>query len=207
MGSQQKVDFFAAHSFDPAGQRPEKVATTSGPAATAVLFTNVPSRRRGGRHQYHPVRPFEYAQIRPALRPQAALEFLQKLPAGQSVALFVLSDKLRMVQNFTGSSDRLLAAAQAINPTDLGMVRSKSEAQQDDDFIANFARASEAVQADSIQAARQTGLRLLRETRKPLSRTTADTSLSRPLRSWREPAAAIPAARICSGSLRIFPSQ
>jgi hypothetical protein len=41
-----------------------------------------------------------------------------------------------MVQNFTGSSDRLLAAAQAINPSDMSFVRSKSEAQQDDDYIA-----------------------------------------------------------------------
>jgi len=68
------------------------------------------------------------------------LEFLKKLPPGQSVALFVLTDTLHMVQNFTGSSDRLLAAAQSINPDDMSFIRSKDEAMQDDDFISYFAQ-------------------------------------------------------------------
>jgi VWFA-related protein len=57
------------------------------------------------------------------------------------VALFVLTDTLHMVQNFTGSSDRLLAAAQAINPSDMTFIRSKDEAMQDGDYIMFFTQA------------------------------------------------------------------
>lgn len=69
------------------------------------------------------------------------LEFLSKLPSGQSVALFVLRNNLQMVQNFTGSSDRLLAAAKSIRPDDMTFIRSKDEAMQDDDFIADLTNA------------------------------------------------------------------
>ena len=42
------------------------------------------------------------------------IEFLRELPPGQKIALFVLGTKLRMMQGFTGDSDRLVKAAEAI---------------------------------------------------------------------------------------------
>jgi VWFA-related protein len=137
-GRQQKVDFFAAHSFDPADQATGKMSPP--PAMPQMQFTNVPRGAVAGAINIilfdllnTPRSDLLYAR-------KQLLAFLKKMPAGQSVALFVLSDRLRMVQNFTGSSDRLLAAAQAINPTDMSFVRSKDEAMQDDDYIAYFAQ-------------------------------------------------------------------
>jgi VWFA-related protein len=138
-GRQQKVDFFAAHSFDPAIFTAEKQP----PAAMPQLqYTNV--AKRGAVAGAINIILFDLLNTPRSdllYARKQLLEFLKKLPPGQSVALFVLTDTLHMVQNFTGSSDRLLAAAQAINPSDMSFVRSKSEAQQDDDYIAYFAQA------------------------------------------------------------------
>lgn len=137
-GRQQKVDFFAAHSFDPADQATGKKLPP--PALPQLQFTNVPHGAVAGAINIilfdllnTPRSDLLYAR-------KQLIAFLKKMPAGQSVALFVLTDRLHMVQNFTGSSDRLLAAAQAINPSDMSFIRSKSEAQQDDDFIAYFSQ-------------------------------------------------------------------
>ena len=43
------------------------------------------------------------------------LNFLRKLPAGQKVALYVLSSQLKMVQSFTQNSDQLIAAAEQLS--------------------------------------------------------------------------------------------
>jgi VWFA-related protein len=45
---------------------------------------------------------------------QHMIEFLQKLPPGERVALFTLGANLRMIQGFTGDSNALVAAAQAM---------------------------------------------------------------------------------------------
>jgi VWFA-related protein len=139
-GRQQKVDFFAAHSFDPAAAL-AAARQSPAPAKPQLQFANVPERGAvAGAINIilfdllnTPRSDLLYAR-------KQLIEFLKKLPPGQSVALFVLTDTLHMVQNFTGSSDRLLAAAQAINPSDLSFIRSKSEAMQDDDFIAYFSQ-------------------------------------------------------------------
>ena len=72
---------------------------------------------------------------------QALLKFLTELPPGQQVALFVLSDHLRMYQDFTSSSDRLIEAAKAIDPRNLSLIQSKGEMAHDEDFLIKFAAA------------------------------------------------------------------
>ena len=67
---------------------------------------------------------------------QQLLAFLKAMPHGHRVALFILSDRLHMVQSFTGSSDRLIAAAERINPKDLKLILSQDEAMQDADWVA-----------------------------------------------------------------------
>ena len=46
---------------------------------------------------------------------QEMLDFLKKLPPGKRVALFTLSNQLRMVQSFTEDTDGLIAAAQQLS--------------------------------------------------------------------------------------------
>lgn len=72
---------------------------------------------------------------------QQLLTFLKAMPSGQQVALFVLSDRLHMIQPFTGSSDRLIAAAEKIRPKDLTLIHSQDESAQDADWVAEFVAA------------------------------------------------------------------
>lgn len=57
---------------------------------------------------------------------QQLLRFLQGLPAGHNVGLFVLSDRLHLIQNFTSRSDELIAAAKLIRAEDFGLIQGAS---------------------------------------------------------------------------------
>jgi VWFA-related protein len=47
---------------------------------------------------------------------KAMVEFLRRLPPGQRVGLFILSDHPRLIQGFTSSSDALIAAGKSLRP-------------------------------------------------------------------------------------------
>src|SRR5579864_3945073 len=47
---------------------------------------------------------------------QGVVRFLKQLPPGQRVALFTLGDQLKLVQEFSSSSDQLIATAKALRP-------------------------------------------------------------------------------------------
>jgi VWFA-related protein len=139
-GRPQAVSFFEAHSFNQLAQAPSPQAQV--PSASQLQFTNV-ARRDVTAGDISiilfdllntPRSDLLYAR-------KQLLKFLEDLPTGQNVALFMLTDRLHMVQNFTGSSDRLLAAAKSIQPNDRGIIRSQTEAMQDNDFITTFAKA------------------------------------------------------------------
>ena len=76
-------------------------------------------------HEFHPAtaeqcrergaaRHPEHAATRSTIRAQADDRNPARLPPNQRIALFVLGTKLRMIQGFSGSSDRLVAAAETI---------------------------------------------------------------------------------------------
>jgi VWFA-related protein len=139
-GKLQKVDFFEDCSLKQRASAPGKDAPAPPPAQ--LSYSNIANRDAASGAiniilfdlLNTPRSDLLYAR-------KQLIEFLSKLPAGQSVALFVLRNRLQMVQNFTGSSDRLLAAAKSIRPNDMTFIRSKDEALQDDDFITDFAQA------------------------------------------------------------------
>jgi VWFA-related protein len=47
---------------------------------------------------------------------KAMAQFLRRLPPGQRVGLFILSDRPHLVQGFTSSSDALIAASKSLSP-------------------------------------------------------------------------------------------
>ena len=139
-GKPQKLDFFEAHSLGQASLTQGKQAPA--PAASHLQYTNVANREAAsGAINIIPFDLLNTPRSDLLYARKQLIEFLSKLPPGQSVALFVLRNNLQMVQNFTGSSDRLLAAAQSIKPNDLTFIRSKEEALRDDDFITDFVQA------------------------------------------------------------------
>jgi VWFA-related protein len=138
-GKPQRLDYFAAHSYDVAAAEKEKM--TPSHAARPFEFSNVSNR--GTAPGAINMILFDLLNTPSSDQLEARkqlLKFLLALPPGQQVALFVLTDHLTMIQGFTASSDRLTEAAQHLDPRDFGMVRSKTEEMQDNDFITTMAQ-------------------------------------------------------------------
>ena len=69
---------------------------------------------------------------------QQTIKYLKTLPAGARVAIFTLSSRLRMVQEFTSDSSRLLEALNdpALSlPRHSPLLKSQAESQEDSDLI------------------------------------------------------------------------
>ena len=162
-GVPQRIDYFNEHSYISANGSAGDAAQSVAPkreAATAkgvVEFRNTPEAGAVAGAINVILFDLQDTPVQDQIpAKQALLKFLTSLPAGQQVALFVLSDELRMYQDFTASSDRLIEAAKAINPKDLHLIESKVQMQQDADFVTAFAQAigtrSPAAAADALKA-------------------------------------------------------
>lgn len=133
-GRLQKIDFFSVHGEVLTG------AAAVAPPSPQDEFSNVPAQASPAVNMVlfdllnTPQTDQVYAR-------RQLLKFLRELPGGQQVALFILTNQLHMIQSFTSSSDRLVAAASAIDPKDFHFLRSTSQKMADDDFIAGFAAA------------------------------------------------------------------
>src|SRR6266404_5888490 len=109
-GKPQNIRFFESHS--PEEHDPELAS----PALPPHQFTNLRNRKPGGVINIvlfdmlnTPVMDQAYARYQ-------LLEFLQRLPRGQPIALFALGPRLHMVQGFTEDVQALLAAANELRP-------------------------------------------------------------------------------------------
>jgi VWFA-related protein len=60
------------------------------------------------------------------------IQFLKSLPTGQPMALFTLTSKLRMVQGFGANSDILVAAAEAMKPSQSMQYAPETQQQQEE---------------------------------------------------------------------------
>jgi VWFA-related protein len=138
-GRAQQVDFFAAHSGQP---QTEKALANSAQQNDGRTFTNIPAHTsNSGSINILLFDLLNTPQLDQLYARRQMLRFLQTLPPGQQLALFVLSGRLHMIQNFTGSSDQLAAAAKLIDAKDLRLIRSTDERMQDADYFANIAAA------------------------------------------------------------------
>jgi VWFA-related protein len=145
-GKPQKIDFFAAHTYDINAPAP------AAPPPANNVFSNVPEQKQTG-----PVNIilFDLVNTAPGDQQYARkqmLDFLKALPPGQRLALFVLSDQLHIFQSFTGSSDLLVAAAKLINPKDMRLYQSDAELQRDIDYLGRMQNALGRDPGNSIQA-------------------------------------------------------
>jgi VWFA-related protein len=143
-GRPQTIDFFSAHTYDMAtAARLRPASTLAKPGGPVVDFSNAPAE--GEQAGAVNIILFDLANT-PAENQLEAhkqlVQFLRTLPSGQKVALFSLTDRLTMIQNFTGSSDRLIEAARHIDPKDAGVILSKLSQMQGEDTVAEAARQS-----------------------------------------------------------------
>lgn len=130
-GKPQAITYFSDHTHDIATPHEQ-------PSAGKLEFSNVGSVSNSVNIIF-----FDFLNTAPQDQLYARkqmIRFLKALPPGQQTALFMLNTRLRMLQSFTGSTDRLLAAAQRMKP-EASSVETIGEAQQHDDFAAAFAAA------------------------------------------------------------------
>ncbi len=140
-GKPQTIDFFSAHTYDMAtASHVDQASLTAKPGGPVVDFSNLPSEgAQGGAGN---IILFDLADTPAEDQLQAykqLVRFLRALPSGQKVALFALTNRLRMIQNFTGNSDRLIEAARQIDPKDAGFILSKASQMQGESTAAEFA--------------------------------------------------------------------
>jgi VWFA-related protein len=128
-GKPQQIDYFVAHSYD------LSAAHSLPPSHAKNEFSNVPVSGPAGSVNMILFDMVNTAPENQQFARKQMLAFLKALPPGQQVALFVLSDQLHMFQSFTGSSDLLTAAAKLINPTNMRLLQSDAEQQQDIEYL------------------------------------------------------------------------
>jgi VWFA-related protein len=135
-GKPQKIDFFRDHTHD-ALPAPAQVTNKDG----SLSFSNV---EPGGEQSTSVnIILFDFFNTAPQDQIYARkqmIRFLENLPPGRQTALFVLGTRLRMLQGFTGSTDRLLAAAKAMK-LETSTVQTVGAQQQDLDMAQRFAAA------------------------------------------------------------------
>jgi VWFA-related protein len=137
-GHPQQIRYFLEHN----GISPASEAQAAHENLSEDEFSNVPSG--GNQPGCVNIVLFDLLNTPSLEQPYARrqmLKFFQALPADRQVALFLLSDKLHMLQGFTSRSDDLVRAANQIDPKDFHLVRSATQQRQDGDWLNEFAAA------------------------------------------------------------------
>ncbi len=125
----QRISFFEAHTSKPPA--PERAAN----GAPSEL-SNVASSARDTNLNLVLLDLLDTPLQQQAYARKRMIEFLRKLPPGEQVALFVLNDRLRMVQGFSTDSAALAKAAQGINLQEVSRFRSVHQQITDNDSSA-----------------------------------------------------------------------
>jgi VWFA-related protein len=144
-GKPQRIDFFRDHTHDAL----TSIASTATHDAT-LRFSNVAVNGDGTQSVNIILFDlFNTAAQDQAYARQQMIRFLEKLPPGRQTALFILGSRLQMLQSFTGSTDRLLAAAKAVETTK-SSVEPLGEQQQDLSLAASLATAGHNTVSDGF---------------------------------------------------------
>jgi VWFA-related protein len=136
-GHPQQIDFFSVHGSDaPSAAQPPAPRTQP-----VYQYSNLP---RQGEPPAVNILLFDLLNT-PTLEQSYArkqmLQFLKTLPPDRPTALFVLTDRLHLIQGFTTSSSELIAAAAKLSPGPSTLITSEAERQQNADLLAREANA------------------------------------------------------------------
>jgi len=122
-GKPQQIEYFSAHVYVP--------AAPSVKPASNLAFSNTDTRGQTSAVTILLFDLLNTATSNQLVAREQMLKFLQELPPGRRVSLFTLTDKLQMIQSFTGSPELLAAAAKMLKPVNLGHMPSADEVKQD----------------------------------------------------------------------------
>lgn len=135
-GKSQTIDYFDEHIYNPVTRSP-------GPRPVSNReFSNVTSPGESGAVTILLLDLLNTPTTNQLVAREQMLKFLQILPPGRPISLFTLTDKLQMIQSFTGSPELLANAAKMLKPVNLHHMPSREEVQQDQDTAAEFNRES-----------------------------------------------------------------
>jgi VWFA-related protein len=144
-GKPQPINFFRDHTHDAL----TPIASTAIHDAT-LSFSNVAVNGDGTQSVNIILFDlFNTAAQDQAYARQQMIRFLEQLPPGRQTALFILGARLQMLQSFTGSTDRLLAAARAVKTTK-STVETLGEQQQDLSLASALATAGHSTVSDGF---------------------------------------------------------
>jgi VWFA-related protein len=129
---QQTIDYFNERSYNPALAPPKP--------ASSLEFSNVNSPNESGTVTILLLDLLNTSTPNQLVARKQMLKFLSELPPGRRISLFTLTDKLQMIQSFTGSPELLTAAAKMLKPVNVGQMPSREQVQQDQDVAKEFAR-------------------------------------------------------------------
>ena len=105
----QRISGFNVHRYEaPRALPPLKLPPNQ--------YTNFTQQEPGGAVTILMLDVLNTPQLEQIYARKAMVEFLRRLPPGQRVGLFILSDHPRLVQGFTSSSDVLIAAGKSLEP-------------------------------------------------------------------------------------------
>jgi VWFA-related protein len=131
-GAQQRIDLFRAYTSN-------ETARTVGPPADAAAakleFSNASAGKVSGTVNMILFDLLDTSQANQTYARRQMLKFLTELPPGHRIALFILSDRLHMIQSFTGDSDLLARAAAALLPKASFLFHSASAQARDADVL------------------------------------------------------------------------
>jgi len=137
-GQPEKVVFFQANILKPVGAQPPAPA----PVQKTGEFTNENFFRESNPMTILLFDLLNTPNDDQTFAIQQMLRFVRSMPPGEHIALFTLTNGLQMTQGITGSPELAAAAAKMLVPKDQGHDESRTEAAQDMENAAEFARQS-----------------------------------------------------------------
>lgn len=129
----QKINLFEEHGAAAGMHEPGKIAPA--PEKGPRLISNVPEADAKAPLDMILLDLLDTAPTDQIYARMQMVKFLRSVPPGHRVALFVLSNRLHMVQGFTSDSAELAKAAETIDPQSLGRVRTASDRITDNDMV------------------------------------------------------------------------
>ena len=120
----QQIDYFIEHTYNPA-------AKPAPSTSSALAFSNASKPNQPSAVTILLFDLLNTSTSDQLVARQQMLKFLGELPPGRRVSLFTLTDKLQMIQSFTGSPQLLAAAAKMLKPVNLGQMPSADEVARD----------------------------------------------------------------------------
>lgn len=129
-GKPQPIDYFTEHVYNP--------AMPVAKPASSLVFSNVSAP---GQDNAVTILLFDLLNTSTPdqlVARDQMLKFLGDLPPGRRISLFTLTDRLQMIQSFTGSPELLADAAKMLKPISLEQMPSVDEIKRDKDTAAEF---------------------------------------------------------------------